>query len=84
MRTVPEGGPGRVARVCLALGAVVLYALWPVLGHGFIPSDDDERYVTDNPHVQRGLALDGIRWAWTATHAANGHPLAWMSHMLDV
>ncbi len=84
MRTAPDGRPGPPAAVAIALAAVVLASLWPVLGHDFITSYDDERYVTGNPHVLRGLTLDGIRWAWTTTHAANWHPLTWMSHMLDV
>lgn len=59
----------------------VLYA--PVRDFGFLNFDDDE-YVTDNPVVRRGLTWSGARWAFTQAHAANWHPLAWLSHMLDV
>src|SRR5262249_34923758 len=43
---------------------------------------DDALYVTDNPEVQRGLTLDGVRYALGAA-AANWHPLTILSHMLD-
>jgi tetratricopeptide (TPR) repeat protein len=45
---------------------------------------DDPTYVTENPHVIAGLTLDGLRWAVTTFHAANWHPLTWVSHMADV
>jgi len=44
---------------------------------------DDNFYVVGNAHVRAGLTLDGIRWAFTSFHAANWHPLTWLSHMLD-
>jgi hypothetical protein len=39
--------------------------------------------VTNNSHVRQGLSLSGIAWAFSAFHAANWHPLTWLSHMLD-
>ncbi len=33
--------------------------------------------------VQAGLTWDGFHWAFTSFHAANWHPLTWLSHMLD-
>lgn len=45
---------------------------------------DDPHYVLENPFVRRGLTWEGARWALTTFHAANWHPLAWLSHMLDV
>jgi tetratricopeptide (TPR) repeat protein len=65
----------------LALGTVALYAR--VGGYDFIWFDDN-RYVVENRHVLSGLTLDNVRWAFTATHASNWHPLTWLSHMLDV
>src|SRR5262245_32594103 len=64
----------------LALGTVLLFA--PALQTGFVLYDDPE-YVTDNPIVRAGLSLEGVRWAFTTFHAANWHPLTWLSHMLD-
>lgn len=66
----------------LLLAAAVLAALWPVLGNGFLAYDDD-RYVTDNPKVQAGLTAPGVAWAFGSLHAANWHPVTWISHMLD-
>src|SRR6202030_858627 len=40
-------------------------------------------YVYKNPQVFRGLTSEGIIWAFTQSHAANWHPLTWLSHMLD-
>jgi len=45
---------------------------------------DDEQYITRNPHVQAGLDLAGIVWAFENTEAANWHPLTWISHMLGI
>jgi Flp pilus assembly protein TadD len=64
------------------LVAVTLATFSPILQCGFVNYDDDE-YVTRNPHVQAGLTLRGIAWAWTTTHAANWHPLTWLSLMAD-
>ena len=69
--------------VCLFLAAAVLMIYWPVCGYEFI-SYDDPLYVLENDHVKRGLTVDGIRWAFTSLHAANWHPMTWLSHMLDV
>jgi len=72
----------RTAVLVLALLALTLAALSPLLGAGFLTLDDPD-YVTRNPHVRRGLTLHGLTWAWTTYHAANWHPLTWISHMLD-
>lgn len=45
---------------------------------------DDYQYLPGNPIVARGLTVDGVLWAFTTFHAANWHPLTWLSHMLDV
>lgn len=52
------------------------------LTHEFIDFDDSE-YVYNNPTVIRGLTLRGLAWAFSGAHAANWHPLTWLSHMLD-
>ena len=64
----------------VALATVVVFV--PVLRHGFVNYDDPE-YVTENVHVRAGLSWAGVPWAFTAPHAANWHPLTWLSHMLD-
>ena len=66
--------------VCLALAILALY--WPLTRSGFINFDDDQ-YVTSNAPVRAGLTLESVRWAFTAGHASNWHPVTWLSHMLD-
>jgi tetratricopeptide (TPR) repeat protein len=50
--------------------------------HEFINYDDTE-YVYENPHISRGLSVEGVVWVFTHSHAANWHPLTGISHMLD-
>jgi len=64
----------------LALTTAVVF--WPVLGFDFI-NYDDPVYVTENPHVQRGLSRELVAWAFTATVAGNWHPLTLLSHGVD-
>jgi len=70
-----------LAALVLVLGVLAIYA--PVRAHGFV-SYDDEVYLTANPHVAKGLDPAEIAWVFTHDHAANYHPLTWLSHMLDV
>ena len=65
------------------VAAVALAPFLQVAGHAFLHYDDDV-YVTENPVVRDGLSWAGVRWAFTTVHAANWHPLTWLSHMLDV
>jgi len=85
--SAPERQPGatkcRFAWISLGLLLLVALAYAPVWNHDFV-SLDDERYVSANHQVQAGLTVEGWVWAWTAFHAANWHPLTWLSHMLDV
>jgi len=68
--------------ICLILVIAIIAVYWQVGNHEFVDFDDNE-YVTKNRHVQAGLTSDSITWAFTSTHAANWHPLTWLSHMLD-
>ncbi|MFC1853121.1 tetratricopeptide repeat protein [candidate division CSSED10-310 bacterium] len=65
----------------LALFTLSIYA--QVRHHSFI-SYDDPSYVHDNPHINSGLSIDNIHWAFTNAHACNWHPITWISHMIDV
>jgi protein O-mannosyl-transferase len=67
--------------VVLFAGTLLLY--WPLRNHDFI-NYDDNRYVTENPHVQAGWTAKGFRWALTSTMHGHWHPLTWLSHMTDV
>lgn len=64
----------------LVIATLAIYA--QVIGHQFI-NLDDANYITENPMVNRGLTLAGIMQAFTSFHAANWHPLTWISHMID-
>ena len=75
-------GP-KTAIACLGLVAAVVLAYGRVLRNGFVAYDTPV-YLTENPWVVRGLTKEGLRWAFTAVHASNWHPLTWISHMVDV
>lgn len=74
----------RYSRLLISLFLIMATVLvfWPVRNHEFLNYDDNE-YITGNPQVKGGLTLKGFIWAFTTTHAANWHPLTWLSHMLD-
>ncbi len=69
-----------VSGVLVAL-CLVIYA--QTANHPFTLFDDDV-YVTANYTIQRGFTLDSVLWAFTTGHAANWHPLTWLSLMLDI
>ena len=57
---------------------VVTLALYnPVNSDPFVNHDDD-RYVTENPHIRQGLTGETFRWALTLPERANWDPLTWM------
>jgi protein O-mannosyl-transferase len=68
--------------ICLALAAftVALYA--PALRCQFLTMDDPD-YVSENRHVQAGLTLDSVAWAFRVNMVGNWHPLTVLSHILD-
>jgi tetratricopeptide (TPR) repeat protein len=82
MNRVESFARGRfLGAACLL--AVLAFALYAETGSFEFLNYDDPDYVSRNPAVARGLSLDGARWA-AGFHAANWHPLTWLSHMLDV
>jgi tetratricopeptide (TPR) repeat protein len=62
---------------------ITLTAYGQVRNHRFVDFDDNI-YVTENSHIQDGLTIQGLHWAFTTGYAKNWHPLTWISHMLDV
>ena len=70
----------RLIALLLALATLVVYL--PVVHDDFVNFDDQD-YVTDNTVVKNGLTWAGIKWAFTTSHAANWHPVTWLSHMTD-
>ena len=69
--------------ISLLLAIVAFMAFWQVMHSDFI-NFDDWRYVTKNRHIQDGLTMEAIRWAFTTMYAEFWHPLTWLSHMVDV
>ena len=74
----------RRPRVLAALLFALTLALYWRTGEFSFLNYDDDVYVTQNAGVRGGLSWDGARWAFTTGHAANWHPLTWLSHQLDV
>ncbi|GAG34862.1 unnamed protein product, partial [marine sediment metagenome] len=68
--------------IYLSLVVTIAAVYLPVSNYEFLKYDDDT-YVTDNQHVRGGLSSKNIKWAFTAGHASNWHPVTWLSHMLD-
>ena len=59
---------------CIAFGRII--------GNDFV-NFDDPGYITENYHVQSGISLQNIKWAFTTVVLSNWHPLTMISHMLD-
>jgi tetratricopeptide (TPR) repeat protein len=68
--------------ISIGLAVSTLLVFWQVRNFDFV-NYDDNAYVYENPRVLSGITVDNIRWAFTAGHASNWHPLTWLSLMLD-
>ena len=73
----------RAALLSLVFTVLAVWAYAPVRGNDFV-NLDDYAYVTRNIHVQEGLTLPSLAWAFRSLSSANWHPLTWISHMADV
>ena len=69
--------------VCGFLLLAIALVFSQTVRHEFV-NFDDQIYVYENLHVQKGVTPEGFVWAFTSFDAANWHPLTWLSHMLDV
>src|ERR1700732_2321176 len=72
--------PQTVLNVLLVGSTLALFSR--ACANGFVNYDDNS-YVTQNARVQGGLSPQNIAWAFRATHAANWHPLTWLSLEVD-
>lgn len=74
--------PNVLVMLLLSLANLIVY--WQVQNFEFIALDDPV-YTVLNPMVQKGLTLDGLKWAMTTFdfNTANWHPLTWLSLMID-
>ncbi len=77
---IPTRRAGRWIPLALVAGVLAIYG--QTLAFDFVVFDDD-KYVTGNPTVQRGLSFEGLGWAFANTAVSAWHPLTWFSHMLD-
>jgi tetratricopeptide (TPR) repeat protein len=68
--------------VYVVLVIVTLAVFWQVKQFNFINYDDGV-YVTHNSHIQSGITLDGIRWAFSTRYVSLWNPLVWLSLMFD-
>ena len=73
----------RTVLICVVLGAAALVAFEGVRNNNFVFYDDD-KYITGNENVQKGLNFESVKWAFTTAHQGNWHPLTWLSHLIDV
>jgi hypothetical protein len=73
--------PRALPLLLIAVATLAVYGRLPA--NRFVVYDDPE-YITENVHVLHGLTTEGIGWAFTSIYQGNWHPLAWISHMLDV
>jgi len=78
--TVRPRIPVWLLAVLLVLVTIALY--WPATSHDFV-NYDDNLVVTSNVHVQNGLTLENLKWAFFNPVNSIWHPLTVMSHMLD-
>lgn len=90
-RPAPAGNPGLAAALrrhayplaLAALLAAVALAYAQVSAFDFVDYDDNA-YIYENAYIAKGLTFQALAWALTSFHAANWHPLTWVSHMVDV
>jgi protein O-mannosyl-transferase len=68
--------------VVLMLIILILGVYWPVQNYGFI-GFDDSTYITEDSHIQSGITVDGIRWAFSTKYFGLWNPLTWLSLMVD-
>ena len=68
--------------ICLLLVLTILVVFRQVVNYDFTNYDDDN-YVTENHHVQHGLTLANVIWAYTSFKPSYWMPITWLSFMLD-
>ena len=68
--------------ICFFLTLLVLAVFWQVRNNDFV-NFDDPRCTTENLHIQRGLNLEFLKWAFTTSHAGYWQPLTWLSFAMD-
>ena len=72
----------RIPLICVGLIVLVFAIYGQTLGHGF-QNFDDPLFVTENPVIQKGITMEGLKYAATAVCDENWHPLTILAHMAD-
>jgi len=72
---------------CLSISFILIIitfsVYWQTKTFDYINFDDND-YITENRHVQAGLSMGNIAWAFTTTHTGPWIPLTWLSYMFGV
>lgn len=66
----------------LLLIGTLLFVYGQVI-HFTFANIDDQLYVTQNSHIQKGISFSGVVSFFTSSYAANWHPLTLLSLMID-
>lgn len=68
--------------VYVILAMVTVAVFWQVSQYDFVRLDDFE-YIINNSHIQSGITLDAVYWAFSTTNQNLWNPLIWLSLMFD-
>jgi hypothetical protein len=74
--------PKQILIIYVVLILATLAVYWQVNKYDFV-NLDDVRYVTENNHIQTGMTMNGLLWAFSTTYAEFWHPLTWLSLIFD-
>lgn len=66
----------------LVLTIVTFAVYWQVNQFDFV-NFDDHHYIKHNIHVQSGMTIDSIHWAFSTKYFGLWNPLVWLSFMFD-
>ncbi|MBF0487511.1 MAG: hypothetical protein HQK98_05060 [Nitrospirae bacterium] len=69
--------------IILILVAATFFCYLPLRYNDFVTYDDYD-YIVNNARIHSGLTMANIRWAFTTSYFSYWHPLAWISHMVDI
>ena len=75
--------PDRQKLIVYLVLTCVTFAVFLQLNQSDFINLDDNIYVIQNSHIQSGITLEGILWAFSTNYAEFWHPLTWLSLMLD-
>jgi protein O-mannosyl-transferase len=78
----PDTPRALIFAICIFLAGITWAVFGQTLGYPFVNFDDPE-YVYENPHINGGLTVRGLSWAFTHVPAPDWYPLTTISHMVD-